>query len=1272
MLADNRRIEEIPKMKHPNQNSEHFTFNLGKAHELRCIYNQKATICGKCESCQIIARTNSTKQWFLKAGDNTQKRFLLGLVRRAHSVDLLQQVVNLLHPLLNSKDFTYARNRVNPSLSTDRTTVSSDRALTLAQVEQEISSTWSWYQSAAYWTKSNFLLNLLHCCEAHLLHIVGTQAKTLLVSERSASIPADDYFEAASITSTEYTFNTEDHPEVELLSKASPGYTTPASLFRDDLTEEELVNSDRSEDEDDNSDISSIDPTCMVIPTSAKAHSGVARYKDIIRCIPVHLSKNILSMLDQTSLYNALLVSKHWRALCEEVHSEHAVNQQLHEEVMLMQGGSAQGCNPIYANDIDVAVPNLSGTDSHSTIKTGEQVIQTQFKSEVSFQTAYSGISTRNVIMEERNVYCGAYNIMILSGQNDPHRVIHTDGSRLIAIGSKDRKVRFVDNETGKEKGPVISGHAGSIRCVFLCEKEQYVLSGSYDTSIRCWSLETGACQRIFRGHQDTILCLLVVKGRLASGSKDGSCKIWMLNSGKCTRTFKHRHPVSAVAMSIEEIKEICITGCEGGKVKMWNIKTAQLLKRLDGHHGPVSTIKFDRWHIITGSKDYYALAWSAQGNHNRCLTALRHPAEVLCLEFMYLRVVTGCADGKVRIWNMVTGNCLRIMRGNSRSDPILNLIAIGNRVTLNTVNNLIVLNFENIDWDYTLENDRMPPLVTYGSYSDVPVRQQPYPYVRAKRMEKAGATNTKIVQHDKPDGKKGLSGRRAASAPQLEHSARPLSGKIMQSAMDTQSTIKPDSGYNSLWEESLYRGESRLAQRPESQKATTGMTSAKPPMSPSLHKAGPKSLMSAKSLGSRSGASSPQRSRQHISVSVMDPKVPNSDYEDSEVDAGPTDMKRRVSWAFEHALMPKTKELSLSETKALLRSQIRAKENAIPPDFIYMTINAIHQSKKSREEISRNTLMNQQDSMLGRKTRLNRPSSGPASIDPRTKIPIEEILEDWEQFQQPQHIGFHKSAESVSSAETFSTARLSKKNVPQTTSVPRPATKACAVEFVSKPVDVSPHKSMHSKKVKSTIPKAQVIRPHTAVMLRSSSTSNLPQDIGNKALRPKTAPTKLRPKTATTVHTLQSEVTASGGKVKSHGYTTSTPAATMTPMLMYPPGFREKMEQLQQVRQQKLAAQVSVIRSSSEPALGKVSQYNNPMRTHTEFRLFTHEQEEQKIANMGKITRDHNKKLEREAEKEKRELWLAKAKGQTHKDFARRPRSVAPELQEYWENSSL
>ena len=35
----------------------------------------------------------------------------------------------------------------------------------------------------------------------------------------------------------------------------------------------------------------------------------------------------------------------------------------------------------------------------------------------VPYRSAYSGYSTRNVIMEERNVYCGSFNTLIISDQ---------------------------------------------------------------------------------------------------------------------------------------------------------------------------------------------------------------------------------------------------------------------------------------------------------------------------------------------------------------------------------------------------------------------------------------------------------------------------------------------------------------------------------------------------------------------------------------------------------------------------------------------------------------------------------------------------------------------------------------------------------------------------------------------------------------------------------------------------------------------------------------
>lgn len=173
-------------MKHPSTSLEVFEFNIGKAPSLRCASSQQAISCGECETCLLSDRMKNAREFFPKMGDHSRKRFMLGLMRRFHSVDLLHQMVSLLQPL-SCKDFTYSRSRAAPSLDTDMTTFSSDRAMDLMEVERFITGTWMWFQKAMYWTKANFALSLLQLCDSSLLHTLSSQARTLLITEEKAT-----------------------------------------------------------------------------------------------------------------------------------------------------------------------------------------------------------------------------------------------------------------------------------------------------------------------------------------------------------------------------------------------------------------------------------------------------------------------------------------------------------------------------------------------------------------------------------------------------------------------------------------------------------------------------------------------------------------------------------------------------------------------------------------------------------------------------------------------------------------------------------------------------------------------------------------------------------------------------------------------------------------------------------------------------------------------------------------------------------------------------
>lgn len=149
---------------------------------------------------------------------------------------------------------------------------------------------------------------------------------------------------------------------------------------------------------------------------------------------------------------------------------------------------------------MDVKVPNLVPGTHELLLKPNEQQVSTTFKSECNWTNAYAGFSTRNVIMEERNVLCGQYNVLVMKEKHDRQRVCHLNGPSTIAFSSSlDQKLRFIELKTAQERALTIRGHAASIRCVYIYELKRIVITGSYDTSVRVWSIDTGKCLRIFQ-----------------------------------------------------------------------------------------------------------------------------------------------------------------------------------------------------------------------------------------------------------------------------------------------------------------------------------------------------------------------------------------------------------------------------------------------------------------------------------------------------------------------------------------------------------------------------------------------------------------------------------------------------------------------------------------------------------------------------------------------------------------------------------------------------
>ena len=50
---------------------------------------------------------------------------------------------------------------------------------------------------------------------------------------------------------------------------------------------------------------------------------------------------------------------------------------------------------------------------------------------------------------------------------------------------------------------------------------------------------------------------------------------VWNFEAARCRRTFRHRH----VVLSVDVSDKLVVSGCEGWKVKVWDIESATLVK---------------------------------------------------------------------------------------------------------------------------------------------------------------------------------------------------------------------------------------------------------------------------------------------------------------------------------------------------------------------------------------------------------------------------------------------------------------------------------------------------------------------------------------------------------------------------------------------------------------------------------------------------------------------------------------------------------------------
>jgi WD40 repeat protein len=279
--------------------------------------------------------------------------------------------------------------------------------------------------------------------------------------------------------------------------------------------------------------------------------------------------------------------------------------------------------------------------------------------------------------------------------------VLSWDGRRVVS-GSSDSTLRIWDVQTG-ECLKVLKGHKeteiSGILALILSADGRILVSASDDSTIRIWDVETGECLQILELPEPVYILQLSTDARfiVSGGGYDDATIIWDVETGKCLRVLTgHTDAVNSLVLSADGRR--VVSASDDGTLRVWDVLSGQCLKVLEGHTAPVCCIALsaDGQRVVSGSEDSTLRVWDLQSGE--CQAVLEgHAGNVssLVLSWDGHRVVSGSSDSTLRIWDMATNKCLMTIKGNDEFGGPIILFVDGRHLLTSHDNSIKIFELE-------------------------------------------------------------------------------------------------------------------------------------------------------------------------------------------------------------------------------------------------------------------------------------------------------------------------------------------------------------------------------------------------------------------------------------------------------------------------------------------------------------------------------------------------------------------------------------------------
>ncbi len=248
--------------------------------------------------------------------------------------------------------------------------------------------------------------------------------------------------------------------------------------------------------------------------------------------------------------------------------------------------------------------------------------------------------------------------------------VAFSSDSQTLASGSWDSTVRLW---SVAEKKPLhlFEGHTNWVESVAFSSDGQTLASGSLDSTVRLWSVAEKKPLHTFEGHTDEVTSVAFSSDgqTLASGSEDSTVRLWSVAEKKPLHTFEgHTDKVTSVAFSSDG--QTLASGSLDSTVRLWSIAEKKPLHSFKGHTSYVTSVAFssDGQTLASGSEDSTVRLWSvAEKKPLHMFEGHTDEVESVAFSSDGQTLASGSLDSTVRLWSVAEKKPLHSFKGHTK-----------------------------------------------------------------------------------------------------------------------------------------------------------------------------------------------------------------------------------------------------------------------------------------------------------------------------------------------------------------------------------------------------------------------------------------------------------------------------------------------------------------------------------------------------------------------------------------------------------------------------